>query len=59
MILFRGNADAVEVTRGDSLWSIAQRVYGNGAYWPLIYAANAGQIANPNLIYPGQVFVLP
>jgi nucleoid-associated protein YgaU len=59
MILFGSSANAVEVTRGDSLWAIAQRVYGNGSYWPLIYAANAGQIANPNLIYPGQVFVLP
>ena len=60
MILFRSNADAVQVTAGDSLWSIAQRVYGNGAYWPLIYAANAGEIGgNPNLIRPGQVFVLP
>ena len=59
-MMFTYSANAVTVTRGDSLWAIAQQVYGNGAYWPLIYAANAGTIgANPNLIRPGQVFILP
>jgi nucleoid-associated protein YgaU len=25
----------------------------------VIYEANASQIRNPNLIYPGQIFVMP
>lgn len=47
------------VVRTDCLWKIALRFYGNGALWPRIYDANRGQIKNPNLIYPGQVFVIP
>lgn len=47
------------VKKGDCLWNIAKMFYGNGASWGKIYDANTGQIANPNLIYPGQVFVIP
>lgn len=47
------------VARGDSLWRISRRVYGSGIRYTVIYEANAEQIRNPNLIFPGQVFVLP
>ncbi|WP_029080495.1 LysM peptidoglycan-binding domain-containing protein [Bradyrhizobium sp. th.b2] len=47
------------VARGDSLWRISQRALGAGQRYAVIYRANAQQIRNPNLIYPGQVFVLP
>lgn len=47
------------VRRGDCLWNIAKRFYGNGALYTRIYNANRGKIRNPNLIYPGQVFVIP
>lgn len=47
------------VKRGDCLWNIAKRYYGNGALYTKIYDANTNKIANPNLIYPGQVFVIP
>ena len=47
------------VKRGDCLWNIAKRFYGNGAKYTRIYDANTNKIANPNLIYPGQVFVIP
>ena len=47
------------VSRGDSLWRLSQISYGAGTRYAVIYKANKGQIRNPNLIYPGQVFVLP
>lgn len=47
------------VKRGDNLFNIAKYYYGNGNQWPLIYNANRNKISNPNLIYPGQVFVIP
>ncbi len=50
---------SVTVVRGNSLWRIARRVYGEGTMYTLIYAANTDQIKNPDLIYPGQVFSVP
>lgn len=48
------------VVRGDCLWNIAKRFYGNGAKYTIIYNANRGIIGgNPNLIYPGQVLTIP
>ncbi|MCC5977161.1 MAG: LysM peptidoglycan-binding domain-containing protein [Salinarimonas sp.] len=47
------------VERGDSLWRISRQVYGRGIRYTEIFEANQDQIRNPNLIYPGQVFVLP
>ena len=48
-----------KVKKGDCLWLIARRFYGKGSKWPTIYNANKKKIKNPNLIYPGQVFVIP
>ncbi|WGS16711.1 LysM peptidoglycan-binding domain-containing protein [Bradyrhizobium sp. ISRA443] len=47
------------VSRGDSLWRISRRALGAGPRYVGIYRANKAQIHNPNLIYPGQVFVMP
>ena len=47
------------VSRGDSLWRISQSNYGAGMRYAVIYEANRNQIRNPNMIYPGQIFVLP
>jgi nucleoid-associated protein YgaU len=47
------------VSRGDSLWRISEQTYGSGVRYPVIFHANQQQIRNPNLIYPGQIFVLP
>ncbi len=47
------------VEPGNSLWRIARRQYGHGLRYWLIYEANKSQIRDPDLIYPGQVFVLP
>ncbi|MBB4039407.1 nucleoid-associated protein YgaU [Microvirga flocculans] len=53
------NINTTIVSRGDNLWRISQRVYGKGLRYTVIYGANQDQIRNPDLIYPGQVFVLP
>ena len=47
------------VSRGETLWRISKRVYGRGLRYTVIYDANTRQIRDPDLIYPGQVFVLP
>ena len=47
------------VKRGDNLWNISSKFYGEGLRYTVIYQANSGQIRDPNLIYPGQVFVVP
>ncbi|WFU41386.1 LysM peptidoglycan-binding domain-containing protein [Bradyrhizobium sp. CB82] len=47
------------VIRGDSLWQISRRAYGDGLSYALIYNANRDKIHNPDRIYPGQTFVLP
>ena len=53
-----------QVQAGDTLWEIAEAVYGNGAEWTRILNANASDIGYlPNgqqaLIYAGQTLVLP
>jgi len=49
----------VIIKRGDNLWRISRQMYGRGIRYSTIYQANQDQIRNPDLIYPGQVFVLP
>lgn len=47
------------VKKGDCLWNIAKKYYGSGAQYTKIYNANKDKIKNPNLIYVGQVFIIP
>ncbi len=49
----------VVVQPGNSLWRLARRTYGRGVQYTVIYQANADQIRDPDLIYPGQIFMLP
>lgn len=51
--------DLVTIRPGDTLWHIAQRSYGGGLQYTLIFRANRDQISDPDLIFPGQVFLLP
>ena len=62
----RASADDVQladgkviVQPGNSLWVISRKAYGEGAQYTVIYEANREQIRDPDLIYPGQVFVVP
>lgn len=47
------------VEKGDYLKKIAQSVYGDSARWEDIYEANKAAIKDPNIIYKGQVLILP
>ncbi len=51
--------DSVIIRRGDTLWQISRRVYGRGVRYTTIYLANTDQIANPDFIEPGQIFMVP
>ena len=50
------------VVSGDNLWTIAQRLLGDGSRWKEIYSYNNNKSiigGNPNLIRPGQVLSIP
>jgi len=47
------------VQPGNTLWAISQERYGRGILYVHIFDANRNQIRNPDLIYPGQLFLLP
>ena len=53
------SSNSVIIRRGDTLWQISRRVYGQGVRYTTIYLANANEISNPDLIEPGQVFRVP
>jgi len=45
----------------DCLWNIAGKmeIYGDPHQWPRIWQANTDQVRNPDVIFPGQVLILP
>jgi nucleoid-associated protein YgaU len=47
------------VAVGHTLWELSRNYYGDPTRYPTIYEANKWEIHNPNLIYPGEVVVVP
>lgn len=47
------------VVSGDTLWGIANTVYGDGNRYPEIFEANQPMLTDPDLIFPGQVLRCP
>lgn len=47
------------VERGDNLYKIAGKVYGDPTLWRVIYNANSGAVRDGYIIYKGQVLVIP
>ncbi len=47
------------VKKGDYLSKIAKQVYGDAKKYPIIFEANKPMLKDPDLIYPGQVLVIP
>ncbi|OFZ21069.1 MAG: hypothetical protein A2X94_06985 [Bdellovibrionales bacterium GWB1_55_8] len=42
------------IVRGDTLYDISRRLFGDARYWPKIWALNNNSITNPHLISPGR-----
>ena len=49
----------VVIQPGNNLWRISQVLYGSGMKYTLLYQANKNQIRNPDMIFPGQIFMTP
>lgn len=49
----------VTVEKGDNLWNIAKKAYGDGSKYTVIFEANKPMLKDPDLIYPGQVLRIP
>ena len=49
--------DVYTVVKGDCLWDIAVKAYGDGFAWTKI--AQANNLDNPNIIHPGNSLILP
>ncbi len=47
------------VVKGDTLWKISEKAYGNGARYQAIFEANRPMLSDPDKIYPGQVLRIP
>jgi nucleoid-associated protein YgaU len=48
-----------EVTKGESLWKIAERYYGDGSLYPKIFEANRDVLKDPDKIKIGQRLRIP
>lgn len=47
------------VKKGDYLSKIAKEMYGDASKHPIIFEANKPMLKDPDLIYPGQVLIIP
>jgi len=47
------------VQRGETLWAISQKYYGDGKGWHRIYAANRNRIRDPNDVPVGTKLIIP
>jgi len=48
-----------EIKKGDTLWAIAEKAYGNGAEYKRIFEENREVIKDPDLIFVGQKIRIP
>lgn len=52
--------DSYTTKKGDTLWSIAVRAYGDGYKWVKVYSENSAIIGkNPNILYSGIKLTIP
>jgi len=50
--------DSYTIKSGDTLWDISKLFLKSPWRWPELWGMNKAEIANPHLIYPGQVLML-
>jgi len=48
-----------EVKKGDTLWKIAEKYYGDGSLYKTIFEANKDILKNPDMIKIGQKLHIP
>lgn len=53
------NSQYYTVEKGDTLSKIAKHFYGNANAYHKIFQANTPMLKTPDLIYPGQVLIIP
>lgn len=56
---FGGDDEFYIIEKGDSLWKIAEKAYGNGSKYTAIFEANREVITDPDKIFPGQKIRIP
>ncbi len=54
-----GDDEFYIIEKGDTLWKIAEKAYGNGAKYTAIVEANKEVIKNADKIFPGQKIRIP
>jgi hypothetical protein len=53
----QGRFESYRLQKGENLWSLSQMLYGDGSYWPKVWAQNRS-ITNPHLVRPGHTLQL-
>lgn len=53
VIVIKEDPHEYEVAEGDSLWRIAERLWGDGEYYTELAECNRELVPEPDLIYPG------
>jgi nucleoid-associated protein YgaU len=60
LLVTQVNPRKYHMQRGDTLWSVAQKFYGDGNRWKQIYEVNKSTFSSgPNLIQPGIILWIP
>lgn len=54
-----GGGQTYTIQSGDTLWGVAERFYGEGTRYMEIFNASSFRSGNPNLIFPGEVAIIP
>ncbi|HLD98702.1 MAG TPA: LysM peptidoglycan-binding domain-containing protein [Bdellovibrionota bacterium] len=48
-------SEEYSIIKGDTLYDISKRLFGDPKYWPKIWALNNNSITNPHMIRPGRL----
>jgi len=46
-------SETYDIQKGDTLWDISKRLFGNAYYWPKVWSFNVS-ITNPHVVAPGE-----